>query len=99
MLNYEPLTTSSDMWSVGVLGYMLLSGYSPFAGDDKMQTFSNITQAKLDFSDDAFQHVSNDARDFISRLLVRSPRYVQPNSTDSYMYLQPKKLLNTLRTA
>ena len=77
VLNYEPLTTNSDMWSAGVLSYMLLSGYSPFAGDDKMQTFSNITQAKVDFPDDYFQHVSSEARDFIRRLLVRNPRYVR----------------------
>ena len=76
ILNYEPLTTRSDMWSAGILTYMLLSGYSPYAGDDKMETFSNISHAQLDFPDDWFAHVSAQARDFISRLLVRAPRYV-----------------------
>ena len=77
ILNYEPLTVRSDMWSVGVLAYMLLSGCSPFAGDDKLQTFSNISQAKVDFPDESFVGVSEKAKDFVRALLVRNPRCVR----------------------
>ena len=37
-------TFCSDMWSVGVICYILLSGYSPFMGDNDGETFTNITR-------------------------------------------------------
>lgn len=39
-------------------------------GDSDVETFSNITRADYDFDDDAFDAVSQDAKDFISSLLV-----------------------------
>ena len=47
-----------------------LSGLSPFMGDSDVETFSNITRADYDFDDDAFDCVSQQAKDFISNLLV-----------------------------
>ena len=70
IINYEPIGTKSDMWSVGVICYVLLSGLSPFMGENDVDTFSNITRADYDFEDDAFDAVSEEAKDFISELLV-----------------------------
>lgn len=70
IINYEPIGVESDMWSLGVICYVLLSGLSPFMGDTDSETFSNITRADYDFEDEAFNPVSQDARDFISALLV-----------------------------
>lgn len=47
-----------------------LSGLSPFMGDSDVDTFANITRADYDFDDDAFEAVSQEAKDFISGLLV-----------------------------
>lgn len=71
VLNYEPVSPASDMWSVGVICYVLLSGLSPFMGDNDTETFANITRAEMDFDDDAFDEISEDAKDFISGLLVK----------------------------
>ncbi len=57
--------------SVGVLAYVLLTGYSPFAGDTKQETFMNISQVNLEFPEDLFEDISLDAQDFISKLLVK----------------------------
>ncbi|UXI22601.1 hypothetical protein NH340_JMT08544 [Sarcoptes scabiei] len=43
ILQYDPITTAADMWSIGIVTYVLLSGHSPFGDDDKVQTYSNIT--------------------------------------------------------
>ncbi|VEN54177.1 unnamed protein product [Callosobruchus maculatus] len=71
IISYEPIGVQSDMWSIGVICYVLLSGLSPFMGDNDSETFANITRAYYDFEDEAFNTVSQDARDFISALLVK----------------------------
>lgn len=50
--------------------FFRLSGLSPFMGDNDAETFANITRADYDFDDEAFNTVSQNARDFISALLV-----------------------------
>ena len=74
VISYEPVSAASDMWSVGVVCYVLLSGLSPFMGDSDVETFSNITGLCYDFEDDAFEHISEDAKDFILNLLVKDQR-------------------------
>ncbi|XP_026825970.1 uncharacterized protein LOC105284959 isoform X2 [Ooceraea biroi] len=71
IISYEPIGTQSDMWSVGVICYVLLTGLSPFMGDNDAETFANITRADYDLEDEAFDAVSNDAKDFISGLLIK----------------------------
>ncbi|XP_010011977.1 PREDICTED: LOW QUALITY PROTEIN: myosin light chain kinase, smooth muscle-like, partial [Nestor notabilis] len=71
---FEPVGFSTDMWSVGVICYILLSGESPFQGDNDMETLSNITAAKWDFEEETFSEISQQAKDFISQLLQKDPR-------------------------
>ncbi|CAF98094.1 unnamed protein product, partial [Tetraodon nigroviridis] len=42
VINYEFVSFPTDMWSLGVITYMLLSGLSPFLGDDDNETLNNI---------------------------------------------------------
>ncbi|KAI7809119.1 serine/threonine-protein kinase 17B isoform X1 [Triplophysa rosa] len=81
ILNYEPITTASDLWSVGVIAYMLTTGESPFAGEDKQETFLNVSQVNVDYSREAFSRVSELAVDFIRKLLVKSPED-RPSAAD-----------------
>lgn len=74
ILSYEPISLATDIWSVGVLGYVLLTGYSPFGGDSKQETYLNISQCALTFPPELFSDVSNTARDFIKTALVLDPR-------------------------
>lgn len=56
-----------------------LSGLSPFVGDTDAETLVNVTSAKWDFSAEEFESISKEAKDFISRLLVKDPRYFMIN--------------------
>lgn len=74
ILSYEPLTLAADIWSVGVLAYVLVSGYSPFAGETKQETYLNISQCQLSFPKDLFNGVSHRAKQFIRDTLVVDPK-------------------------
>lgn len=71
--NKKPASLASDMWSVGVISYILLSGISPFLGLNDRETLKNVQNGKINFLHDGFAKVSDDARDFISKLLVFEP--------------------------
>lgn len=48
-----------------------MSGLSPFMGDNDGETYNNITKAELDFNDESFVEISDEAKDFIKKLLVK----------------------------
>ncbi|XP_055385446.1 twitchin isoform X34 [Condylostylus longicornis] len=70
IVNREPVGFYTDMWAVGVLAYVLLSGLSPFAGDNDVATLKNVKACDWDFDEEAFRHISEEGRDFIRRLLM-----------------------------
>ncbi|KAI4878129.1 hypothetical protein NFI96_011070, partial [Prochilodus magdalenae] len=70
VINYDFVSFNTDMWSLGVISYMLLSGLSPFLGDDDNETLNNILSCQWNFEEDEFLGISSEAKDFISKLLV-----------------------------
>ncbi|KTG03201.1 hypothetical protein cypCar_00008080, partial [Cyprinus carpio] len=60
--------------SIGVLIYMMLTGESPFLGEEKQETFLNVSQVNVDYSQDVFQGISDLAVNFIQSLLIKNPR-------------------------
>jgi len=59
-----------DLWSVGVITYLLLCGFPPFYGETLPEVFEQIMKADYDFPDPYWTDISKDAKDFISKLLV-----------------------------
>ncbi|KAK8380309.1 hypothetical protein O3P69_016726 [Scylla paramamosain] len=74
IVNYEPLSLATDMWAIGVITYILLSGASPFLGDSQQETFNNITAVDYSFDAEYFSSTSDLAKNFICSLLVKDAR-------------------------
>ncbi|XP_078424344.1 death-associated protein kinase 1 isoform X2 [Cetorhinus maximus] len=74
IVNYEPLGLEADMWSIGVITYILLSGASPFLGDSKQETLANVSAVNYEFDEEFFKNTSGLAKDFIRKLLVKDPK-------------------------
>eukprot|EP01028_Stygiella_incarcerata_P002931 TRINITY_DN1559_c0_g1_i1.p1 TRINITY_DN1559_c0_g1~~TRINITY_DN1559_c0_g1_i1.p1 ORF type:complete len:289 (+),score=83.82 TRINITY_DN1559_c0_g1_i1:103-969(+) len=66
----------ADMWSVGVIAYVLLCGYPPFFSptDDPDELFDHIIDGEFDFPQDPWASISFYAKDFIRNLLTKDPR-------------------------
>ncbi|XP_059609271.1 obscurin isoform X5 [Phlebotomus argentipes] len=69
-VNLEPVSYSYDMWATGILTYVLLSGSSPFRGDNDRETLTNVQQGKWEFRESVWKYISEEGRDFISKLLI-----------------------------
>uniref|UniRef100_A0A6U6GVP2 Protein kinase domain-containing protein n=1 Tax=Odontella aurita TaxID=265563 RepID=A0A6U6GVP2_9STRA len=73
VINRTPYDVSSDMWSVGALTYLLLSGTTPFTGSNLKEIFPKIQAGKYEFSSDAWDAVSDEAKEFVRGLLTMNP--------------------------
>lgn len=73
ILTAESYDKSVDMWSVGVIIYILLSGYPPFYADSAPALFKKIMDVKYDFDDSVWDDISDSAKDLIRNLLVKEP--------------------------
>lgn len=73
VIKYDPLSTAADMWSIGVITYILLSGLSPFQGHTDQETLKNVVELRYEFEEGPFKTTSDMAKDFIEKLLLHSP--------------------------
>lgn len=62
-----------DMWSIGVITYILLCGFPPFFGETVPELFEQIMGADYDYPEDYWNDVSDEAKAFIDALLVVEP--------------------------
>ncbi|XP_008943062.1 PREDICTED: LOW QUALITY PROTEIN: serine/threonine-protein kinase H1-like [Merops nubicus] len=69
----KPYTNSVDMWALGVISYILLSGTMPFEDDNRTRLYRQILKGKYSYSGEPWPSVSNLAKDFIDRLLTVDP--------------------------
>nr|XP_033501640.1 myosin light chain kinase, smooth muscle isoform X1 [Epinephelus lanceolatus] len=74
VINYEPVVLATDMWSIGVICYILLSGESPFQGNNDVETLALVTAAQWEFDEESFDEITDEAKDFISSLLNKNTR-------------------------
>ncbi|ORY52947.1 Pkinase-domain-containing protein [Rhizoclosmatium globosum] len=62
-----------DLWSLGVITYILLCGYPPFYDQNNVELFKQIMTGKYEFDKPWWDNISDNAKDFIRKLLVLDP--------------------------
>jgi serine/threonine protein kinase len=63
----------ADIWSLGVIAFMLLSSSMPFYGENRNAVIDHILHGKYKFRSKRWQQVSTEAKDFVMSLLRRRP--------------------------
>uniref|UniRef100_A0A3B4YQ77 non-specific serine/threonine protein kinase n=1 Tax=Seriola lalandi dorsalis TaxID=1841481 RepID=A0A3B4YQ77_SERLL len=99
IVNYEQLGLEADMWSIGVITYILLSGASPFLGDTKQETLGNISAMNYEFDEEFFSNTSELAKSFIKQLLEKDTRKrLTIQDALNHPWIKAEKKLEQLKT-
>eukprot|EP00977_Amphora_coffeiformis_P018872 scaffold6764_cov169-Amphora_coffeaeformis.AAC.10 len=66
-------TVQADLWSIGVIAYMLLSSQMPFYGRKRRQIVESIMEGRFDFKGRRWKRLSAQSKEFVKSLLVVDP--------------------------
>ncbi|XP_052004330.1 striated muscle preferentially expressed protein kinase-like [Xyrauchen texanus] len=70
IVNQTPVSKATDIWSIGVLTYLCLTGVSPFVGENDRSSVLNIRNYNVAFEESMFTDFCNEAKGFVIKLLV-----------------------------
>ncbi|XP_066883044.1 striated muscle preferentially expressed protein kinase isoform X7 [Kogia breviceps] len=71
VVNQTPVSGVTDIWPVGVVAFLCLTGISPFVGENDQTTLMNIRNYNVAFEETTFLSLSREARGFLIKVLVR----------------------------
>ncbi|PWA95510.1 CDPK-related protein kinase [Artemisia annua] len=71
---HRSYSTEADVWSIGVIAYILLCGSRPFWARSESGIFRAVLKADPSFDEVPWPTLSSDAKDFVKRLLNKDPR-------------------------
>jgi calcium-dependent protein kinase len=70
---FEKYDEKCDVWSCGVIMYILLCGYPPFNGETDNEILNKIKTGKYVFPEEEWDNISDEAKDLISKMLDFNP--------------------------
>jgi serine/threonine protein kinase len=73
IINRKSHNCKVDIWSLGVVTYILLSGTPPFNGQTRNQLFANIQNKEVEFEGYVWNLVSDEAKEFLKKALTKNP--------------------------
>ena len=74
ILNGEEYDFSCDMWSLGILLYLLLSGKKPFTGGNEEEIYNAIKTQEPEFKEKVWERISEEAKELINCLLIKNKK-------------------------
>lgn len=72
VLAQKPYGKAVDVWSIGVISYILLCGYPPFYDENDANLFAQILKGEFEFDSPYWDEISESAKDFIQHLMCSS---------------------------
>lgn len=92
-------TEQADVWSVGVLAYMLLSSQMPFYGKRRRDIIKKISKCEYDFRGRRWAGISTQAKNFVADLLQFDPSVRPPAEEAKRHFWLNKRHASSVRTA
>mmetsp|Transcript_11994 Transcript_11994/g.19263 ORF Transcript_11994/g.19263 Transcript_11994/m.19263 type:complete len:136 (+) Transcript_11994:152-559(+) len=91
----RPYDERADLWSVGCIAFLLLSGNLPFHAANQKDLFRKIVTAEFDFDVEAWADVSQEGKNFLNELLLLKPdeRFTAEEARGHAWMLMPKRRL------
>ena len=81
-------SNACDMWSWGVILYVMLWGYPPFDGDTEEEILLSVQTGEYDFNDEVWDNVSDEAKDLIQKLLWAENDRLSPKEALEHPWLK-----------
>ena len=89
-----------DMWSVGVITYILLTGCPPFQGENLAEVYNEILYEKLKLYRSDWENLSSYALEFVKHMLKKSPEIrMTPDQALAHQFILQRKTNSTIKTS
>lgn len=87
-----------DVWSAGVILYIILCGYPPFYGETNKEILEQVKKGKLDFTGPEWKDKSPLVLDLIKKMVIESESRLSAQEVLAHKWMNPATTLNDKTT-